>query len=91
MQNDVTLSTIRPINEIAADIRRTWINMYPGARPYVERLRHVKTVADIYDKQRADYIIRGFLANAIWFKGEAARRLKWELHGHLDMLTRFHR
>ena len=70
---------MRPIYEIAEEIRKVWRPMYFGAKPYVEAMMCLTTVDDAYICESGDSIVRYFLANAQTWRGEDARRIKKEL------------
>ena len=74
---------VRPLWTIAADIRRSWKNMYFGAVPYVEAMAQLSTADDNYGYDSGRDIIRYFLSNATSWRGEDARRVKTELKGLL--------
>ena len=69
----------RPIFEIAAEIRADWKNVYFGAVPYLDAMRSLTSVRDMYGADSADSIIIYFLGNATTWRGEVARRVKAEL------------
>ena len=71
----------RTFQQIARDIKSTWLNVYFGAVPYLDAMLKLDTSdpneSYLYDS--AGDIARYFLANAQTFRGEDARRLKAEL------------
>lgn len=71
----------RTFQQIARDIKSTWLNVYFGAVPYLDAMLKLDTSDPnepyLYDS--AGDIVRYFLANAQTFRGEDARRLKAEL------------
>ena len=71
----------RTFQQIARDIKSTWLNVYFGAVPYLDALLELDTSdpneSYLYDS--AGDIARYFLVNAQTFRGEDARRLKAEL------------
>ena len=71
----------RTFQQIARDIKSTWLNVYFGAVPYLDTMLKLDTSDPnepyLYDS--AGDIARYFLANAQTFRGEDARRLKAEL------------
>ena len=71
----------RTFQQIARDIKSTWLNVYFGAVPYLDAMLKLDTSDPnepyLYDS--AGDIARYFLANAQTFRGEDARRLKAEL------------
>lgn len=75
----------RTFQQIAKDIKSTWLNVYFGAVPYLEAMLTLDTTDSnasyYYDK--AGDIVRYFLANAKTFRGADAKRLKAELKSML--------
>lgn len=71
----------RTFQQIAKDIKSTWLNVYFGAVPYLEAMLTLDTSNpnDMYLYDTARDIVRYFLANAQTFRGADARRLKEEL------------
>jgi hypothetical protein len=69
----------RELNVIAADIIRSWPKPYFGAVPYIQAMRTMKTMKDMYYADDAFYIVRYLLGNMQTFRGADARRLKAEL------------
>lgn len=69
----------RPISEIAAEIGRSWKNVYFGARPYLEAMHSLDSAADSYGFDDARSIVTYFLSNATNWRGDDARRIKAEL------------
>ncbi|WP_431911677.1 hypothetical protein [Nonomuraea jabiensis] len=76
-----TTTTIRPIYEIASDIRAEWKNVYFGAVPYLDAMSELDKVTDMYYADSADSIIRYFLSNASSFRGPRGKEIKAELKG----------
>lgn len=73
----------RPLCVIASEIKKEWKNVYFGAKPYLDAMLTLNSVADKYFFDDGDDIVRYFLANAQTFRGDAAKRLKAELKEHL--------
>lgn len=75
----------RTFQQIAKDIKSTWLNVYFGAVPYLEALLTLDTTDSeaLYGIETAGDITRYFLANAQTFRGADARRLKAELKSML--------
>lgn len=71
----------RTFQQIAKDIKSTWLNVYFGAVPYLEALLTLDTAdpGAMYYCDTAGDIARYFLANAKTFRGADAKRLKAEL------------
>lgn len=75
----------RTFQQIARDIKSTWMNVYFGAVPYLEALLTLDTTDSeaLYGIETAGDITRYFLANAQTFRGADAKRLKAELKSML--------
>lgn len=75
----------RTFQQIARDIKSTWLNVYFGAVPYLEALLTLDTTDTnaMYYYDTAGDIARYFLANAQTFRGADARQLKAELKSML--------
>lgn len=67
------------IYTIASLIRYDWRKPYFGAVPYVEAMRALVTVDDVYGHELGDDIVRYFLSNAQTWRGPVARMVKKEL------------
>lgn len=70
---------MRPIHEIARDIKLNWKNPYFGAVPYLEAMFTLSGITDKYGYESAKSIILYFLANASTWRGETAKKIKSEL------------
>jgi hypothetical protein len=70
----------RPLYEIAREIRNDWKKVYFGAVPYLNAMQTLDSMSDKYDMDSARTIVAYFLANAMTWKGETARRIKAELN-----------
>lgn len=70
---------VRPIHEIAKEIKENWDNVYFGAVPYLQAMLTLNSINDKYGWDSADSIIRYFLANAQYWRGEKAKKIKEEL------------
>lgn len=73
----------RPLFEIAADIRKVWAKPYFAAVPYLDAMSELNRITDNYFSDSADSIVRYFLSNAVYWRGEDARRIKAELKSML--------
>ena len=71
----------RTFQQIAKDIKSTWLNVYFGAVSYLEAMLTLDTSDPnaMYFYDTAGDIARYFLANAQTFRGADAKRLKAEL------------
>lgn len=70
---------MRPIHEIARDIKLNWQNPYFGAVPYLEAMFTLTGITDKYGYDTAKSIILYFLANASTWRGDTAKKIKSEL------------
>jgi len=72
--------TIRPLYEIASEIRRDWggkVNY--AAKPYLSAMSGLNSITDSYGYDDARSIVLYFLSNASSWRGENAKRIKAEL------------
>lgn len=69
----------RPLYEIAKDIRANWPKPYFGAEPYIRAMEGLDRITENYGYDSAKSIVRYFLGNATYWRGEHARRIKDEL------------
>lgn len=76
---------MRPIYEIAREIRRDWKNVYFGAVPYLNAMGHLNAITDMYGADTAYSVVTYFLGNAKGWRGEVAKRVKAELNAMLRM------
>ena len=76
---------MRPIYQIPAEIKKTWVNkdgksnVYFGAVPYLSAMFDLGDANDTYGCDSAKSIVVYFLANASTYRGETAKRIKTEL------------
>ena len=73
------MENIRPLSEIAADIRKDWKKVSPFAEPYLKAMSTLNTIQDYYDCDSGEEIVLRFLSNSTGWRGEVARRIKAEL------------
>lgn len=73
----------RPLYEIAQEIRTDWKKPYFGAVPYIQALRGLDKITDMYGLEYGDMIVAYFLSNARTWRGETAKRVKAELKAML--------
>ena len=83
MSDVSTQQAPRPLHIIARDISSTWAKPYFAAVPYLEAMHHLISITDMYGADTADSIVRYFLSNAVYWRGEDARRIKAELKAML--------
>lgn len=76
----------RAISVIAAEIAKDWEEPYFGAVPYLDAMRYITTLDDLYGCDPADHVVRYFLANAGRWRGPTAVRIKKELNAMLRAL-----
>lgn len=73
----------RPLREIADDILNTWARPSYAARPYIEAMRTMDRITDLYFTETGEEQVRRFLVNSPYWRGEHARRIKFELRSLL--------
>ena len=74
-----TMTKVRPIYEIAREIRKDWKKVYFGAVPYLDAMRDLDKITDNYMYDNGESIVRYFLSNASTWRGDVAKRVKAEL------------
>ena len=76
---------MRPIHEIAREIRSDWNKqgkgVSPYAKPYLDAMFSLDRITDNYIFDSGKSVVLYFLSNATSWKGETARRVKAELKG----------
>jgi hypothetical protein len=70
---------MRPLYEIAREIRNDWKNVSAYAAPYLRAMSCLESVNDNYIMDSGRSIVSYFLANAGSWRGETAKRIKAEL------------
>lgn len=75
-----TKAPVRPLYEIAKEIKVDWKNVYFGAKPYLSAMQTLNKISDNYGEDGAKSIVNYFLANAQTWRGEVAKRIKAELN-----------
>ena len=74
---------MRPLHEIAREIRADWKAPYFGAVPYLRAMSELSHIDDPYVREDGRGIVLYFLSNAKTWRGDTARRIKAELKGML--------
>lgn len=75
---------VRPLYEIAKEIREDWgSKIYFGAKPYLAAMLSLNSINDNYGLDSGKCMVRYFLANASTWRGEVAKRIKAELKNML--------
>ena len=70
---------MRPLYEIAREIRNDWKNVSPYAAPYLSAMSILTNIEDSYCFDSGRSIVCYFLANAGSWRGETAKKIKAEL------------
>jgi len=70
---------MRPINVIEKEIRATWLNVSPYAKPYLDAMSQLQSIDDNYYLDSGRSVVMYFLSNASGYRGDDARRIKAEL------------
>ena len=76
-------SSHRPLYAIARDIRASWHNVSPYAKPYLKVMAELNSIRDMYLYDDARSVVLYFLSNAASWRGDDARRIKAELKSML--------
>lgn len=74
----------RKLYEIATEIRKDWTKVNYAAKPYLEAMATLDSVADNYICDSGRSIVAYFLANASTWRGETAKRIKQELKAMIN-------
>lgn len=69
----------RNLETIAREINKDWKNIHFAARPYLNAMYSLNTIADNYGLDSGRSIVLYFLNNSSTWKGETTRRIKAEL------------
>ena len=70
---------MRPLYEIARDIRNDWKKVNYAAKPYLEAMASLSSIEEKYILDSGRSIVLYFLANANSWRGDKAREIKREL------------
>jgi len=74
---------VRPLYEIAAEIKADWNNINFGAVPYLQAMENLRSIEEKYMFDNARSIVAYFLSNASTWRGDKAREIKKELNAML--------
>lgn len=74
---------VRPLYEIATEIRKDWQNVNFTAVPYLEAMETLNSIDDNYMFDSGRSIVTYFLSNANTWRGEKAKAIKAELKAML--------
>ena len=69
----------RSISTIAFEIEGKWAKVNYAARPYLDAMKSLNSIDDMFHYDTARSVVLYFLSNASAFRGEDAKRLKAEL------------
>jgi hypothetical protein len=69
----------RSISAIAADITKDWKKVNFAAVPYLNAMKTLDKITDVYYADDGQYIVTYFLANAGSWRGDTAKAIKAEL------------
>lgn len=70
---------VRPVYEIAKEIRKDWVKPYFGAVPYLQAMSSLTSISDNYGSDSGKSVVLYFLSNASTWRGETAKAIKAEL------------
>ena len=74
-----TVKEVRPISEIAREIKKDWNNVHYTAKPYLDAMMSLNSINENYYSDSGKSIVLYFLCNVSSWKGETAKRIKQEL------------
>ena len=74
---------MRPLSNIAHDIRRDWKSVNYAAKPYLYAMGSMDDINNNYMYDSGKSVVRYFLANAGTWRGPVARTVKAELKSML--------
>ncbi len=80
LNTNVKSKVVRPLYVIANEIRANWVNVYFGAKPYLDAMATLDKVTDSYGMDSGKSIVLYFLTNATTWRGDVAREIKKELN-----------
>lgn len=70
---------VRPLYEIAAEVKRNWKPVNYAAKPYLDAMESLDKISDNYVADSGKSVVLYFLANAGSWRGDVAKRVKAEL------------
>lgn len=81
MNTTAASGAVRPLSEIAREIRRDWgTKVNYGAKPYLDAMSTLDGINSMYGEDTAKSVVLYFLSNAATWRGPTARRIKAELN-----------
>lgn len=91
MKKQTTPQPMRPLSEIAIEIRNDMVAQHGGkwrmkfvyAVEQLDAISTLNSIRDDYYADRGTQVVASFLCNATTWKGETARRIKKELNDQL--------
>ncbi len=72
-------TSVRPLFEIASEIRKDWAKVNFAAKPYLDAMAQLTYITDDYYFDSGKSVVLYFLCNASTWKGENAKAIKAEL------------
>lgn len=82
-QADLQKASISGLSKV---IRKDWVKVNYGAKPYLDAMAMLNEVGDRYGCDDGESIVRCFLCNAGTWRGEVAKLVKAELNRRLNEL-----
>lgn len=70
---------VRPLYQIANEIRKDWENVNYAAKPYLDAMATLNNIEDDYIMESGKSVVLYFLSNAQSWKGQKAKEIKKEL------------
>ena len=75
---------VRALSSIARDIRAHWPKVSYAAAPYLDAMRNLNDIDEMYGYDTGRSVVAYFLSNAHSWRGDHARRVKAELKAMLN-------
>lgn len=72
-------TTVRSLSTIAREIKKDWVKVYAGAKPYLDAMSSLNSINDMYYSDSAKSVVLYFLSNAATWRGTKAKEIKQEL------------
>jgi hypothetical protein len=79
MNATTTATEVRPLSQIAREIKKDWQKVYFGAVPYLNAMCTLHDIKDNFGYDSGKSIVLYFLSNASTWRGDNAKRIKAEL------------
>jgi hypothetical protein len=79
MATTATKPVVRPLYEVAREIRKDWVNMPNYAMAHFEAFENANSINEMFFMDSVKSEVLYFLGSTQTWKGETAKRIKLEL------------